>query len=333
MKVTVLGWYNHNNIGDESYKLAFPMIFPKCKFQFTNKLTSDIVKSTDIIVVGGGDILSDPFLNQVVGVKKPKYVISASATEKTDENKLKDFKSITVRDSKSVKILKDKGLKVNYAPDIAHILKPNPSNGLEILRKKFEQQELELYDRIVVVVMNGYLVDSESNHYDVRKFLSFHDLAFNLGHISDWTNASFIFLPFGQSLPWDDRVANAWVSQRCKFWKKNMVIWEEPNVQNVLDIISAAGAVISTRLHSTIFSIAAGVPFIDIIHNHKNESLIETIDMQEYAFPYSAIDRDAILNLLRRMLDYPESYKKEMKNLIDNQRALLGGISDVRQLR
>ena len=55
-------------------------------------------------------------------------------------------------------------------------------------------------------------------------------------------------------MPWDDRVSNGMVASFCKFWKKNVVLYDELEVQDALDIISAADVVISSRLHSTIFS-------------------------------------------------------------------------------
>lgn len=235
--VTALGWYGKMNCGDESYKLAFPSLFPDYEWRFTDKLTAEVVGESDAIVLGGGDIMSDPFLNQLAFVEKPKHVISASCTEKTDVSKLAGFQNIIVRDLHSVEILKHKGVQAKYKPDVAFYLQPDRMRGRRLIRKEFNNQKADQYEKTVVVVMNGYLADAESNSYDVRKFICFHKLAYDLGHIMDYTPASFIFLPFGQQFPWDDRAPNMWVAQKCKFWKKNLVIWSEPSVQNVLDII------------------------------------------------------------------------------------------------
>jgi polysaccharide pyruvyl transferase WcaK-like protein len=327
--ITALAWVDNQNVGDESYKLAFPILFPHYKWHFTNKLTAKNIAESDAIVLGGGDIMSDAFLDQLVSVSKPKHIISASCTDKTDISKLLGFQNIIVRDLPSVKILKDKGIPSKYSPDAAFCLQPDKLRGKRLIRKEFAAQKRDLYAKTVAVVMNGYLADAESNSYDVRKFINFHKLAYDLGHVIDYTPASFIFLPFGQQLPWDDRAPNIWVAQKCKFWNKNVVVWEELGVQSVLDIISAADATISTRLHSTIFSIVGRTPFIDITHNHKNAALLETIEKQHASVRYEGLDGEHVQKMLKEIIWPKESKEKELQALVDKQRALLKDLSDV----
>jgi len=328
--VTALGWYGKMNCGDESYKLAFPALFTDYEWRFTDFLTPEKIGESDALVLGGGDIMSNPFLDQFAFIDKPKHVISASCTEKTDVAKLAGFQNIIVRDLRSVEILKNKGIQAKYKPDVAFYLTPDKMRGKRLIRKEFSAQKRELYEKCVVVVMNGYLADAESNSSDVRKFINFHKLAYDLGHICDFTPASFLFIPFGQQLPWDDRAPNMWVAQKCKFWRKNAVVWNELSVQNILDIISAADAIISTRLHSTIFSIVGHTPFIDITHNHKNAALLHTVEKQQYSVPYEGFDADKVQAMLKDMLWTRESKEKELQSLVDKQRALLKGLSDVR---
>lgn len=92
----------------------------------------------------------------------------------------------------------------------------------------------------------------------------------------------------------------------------------------------AADAVISTRLHSTIFSITAHTPFIDITHNHKNAALLATVDKQQYSVPYEGFDVEKVQQMLKHLLWNRESTEKELQSLVDKQRALLKGLSDVR---
>lgn len=320
--VTALGWYGKDNCGDESYKLAFPNVFPDYEWRFTDFLTPEKLSQTDAVVLGGGDVMSDPFLNQLAFVTKPKHIISTSATSSTDPDKLVGFKNIIVRDTSSVEILKKKGIQAKYKPDVAFSLTADKMNGRKLIRKEFVAQKRDLYEKLVVVVMNGYLADAESNSYDVRKFINFHKLAYDMGHVMDFTPASFIFIPFGQRLPWDDRVPNMWVAQKAKFWQKNVTVLNELSVQNILDIIGAANAVISTRLHSTIFSITANTPFIDITHNHKNSALLETIDRKQYSVPYESFDADRVKKMLKHLLWTPDT-EKDLQALADKQKSLL----------
>ena len=54
-KIGVVGWYGHGNIGDESYRLSFPKVFPQYDFVFTEKVQEPFMPA---YVLGGGDIIS-----------------------------------------------------------------------------------------------------------------------------------------------------------------------------------------------------------------------------------------------------------------------------------
>src|SRR4051812_19339112 len=108
--VTTLGWYNKSNCGDESYKLAFPKVFPDYEFRFADKLTPEIIGESDAFILGGGDVMSNAFLDQLAFINKPKHIISVSANEGVDITRLTNFDNIIVRDNKSLEILKNKGI-------------------------------------------------------------------------------------------------------------------------------------------------------------------------------------------------------------------------------
>ena len=59
MKIDVLGWYFKNNIGDESYKFTFPLLFPGHEFNFFDELKT----SATTVILGGGNILNKEFVD------------------------------------------------------------------------------------------------------------------------------------------------------------------------------------------------------------------------------------------------------------------------------
>jgi colanic acid/amylovoran biosynthesis protein len=323
--VTVLGWYGKSNCGDESYKMAFPAVFKNYKFNFVNKITDH---NSDAYILGGGDVLAPSFLNQLVNVKKPKHIISVSANEKVDPELLKGYANIFVREKQSLDILTKKGVKASYAPDVAFALSGDPVRGLELMRNHFVEQKRDMYERRIVVVINGFLAEDHANGFDVRRAYNFQDLTYKLSHVLDHTNASFVFVPFGQELPWDDRVTNMWIASKAKFWKKNLCI-SESNVQNVLDIISSADAIVSTRLHSTIFAMTTKTPIVDITHNHKNRWLLETVDKNHFSVNYRAIDEGALKLKINDLISNRNIHAKELSILLDKQKEILGGLSNV----
>jgi len=324
-KITVLGWYGKSNIGDESYKIAFPKVFNNCEFTFTDRITDH--HQADEYVLGGGDILANNLIENILKTNKPCSIISASGNNQVDPEKLKKFKSIILRDDNSVKIIEKKGLNPTYAPDLAFSLTADKQRGAELIKNLFQEEKRDQYQNVIAVILNGYLIDNHQSDFDLRRFLAFQKMSFQLANVMDSTNASFLFIPFGQNMPWDDRITNMWTFQKTKFWKKNLCIYKEPNVQNVLDIIAACDMAISSRLHSTIFSIVAGTPFLDITHNHKNKWLLETLNLKQFSISYKSFDEERASEIIKDVMSRKEEYSNNLREISERQKSLLGGIN------
>ena len=69
--IYIIGYYNHNNIGDEQYKLSINYILNKYKNDYNiefidcDNINNIIIKGDDIIILGGGDILNNYFMDQI----------------------------------------------------------------------------------------------------------------------------------------------------------------------------------------------------------------------------------------------------------------------------
>jgi hypothetical protein len=86
-RIIVMGYFDHKNIGDEQYKITFKYIFEKYlhgDYEITyisfDKIDRFLFYSTDIIVVGGGDILNNYFIDKLrtFFFKKPNKIIAFS---------------------------------------------------------------------------------------------------------------------------------------------------------------------------------------------------------------------------------------------------------------
>lgn len=312
-KVSVTGWYDKKNTGDESYKLAFPCCFPGIDFVF-----SDSIQKADAYVLGGGDIVGPSFLNLMEPIKEKKTIFSVSVSKNNEYASLKDFSQVFVRDMKSMLVVSELGAKASFCPDLAFSLTADSVRGKELIKNYFEKDKSEKYDNVIGVVVNAHLSPSSSSvAADVYRFENF---CFEMAKTIDETNASFIFIPFGKSLPWDDRIANSIVASRCKFWKKNVVIHDEISVQDSLDMISSLSCMISTRLHSSIFSIVGGTPFLDITHNHKNKNLLETLRADEFSLPLRVFNHQDAKMRLSQILQMKDHLSMQVKMIGEEQR-------------
>lgn len=276
--IQVFGWYGHNNIGDESYKLSFPALFPSTNFNFTNKpIPGDII-------VGGGDILQKSFLEQIDYSKGRKVIISASANKKTPFDLVRKFDQIFLRDYESISLLEKQGIQATYLPDIAFALTPHVDK--QFIRDLFRKEDLDLYNKTIGIVINAYLISPGGDNRLSRDAFVFENMISRLAKFMDNTSASFILFPMSTGMPSDDRITNGILASRCKFWKKNLVIYDRLSVQETLNLIASCDAVISTRLHSTIFSVISGIPFVDITHHDKNKNVIRSIGLEHHSISY-----------------------------------------------
>lgn len=290
MKISVVGFYGKGNVGDESYRISMPLAFPEHELIF-----SDHPIDADCYFLGGGDVLSSSFLNLFDSISGDKYAISVTATESFCP-KIKNFKKIIVRDTRSANILKSAGINCETIPDLGFLLKGNCNRGKTIIKKEFVDAGRDLYEKVVGVIINAHLTGG----HDIRDHIDFHKFSHGIASVADKTPASFLFLPFSTGAPWDDRVPGSWTGQRCKFWKKNLAIMNKIPVVDILDIISGCDAVISTRLHSTIFCISSGTPFIDVVHNHKNSALLKDLGMT--GISYRGFDPEVLRGTLMGLL-------------------------------
>lgn len=282
---------------------------------FVNDLSKGLIESHDVLILGGGNILDFHYtklINRYKASLKNKLVYGFSlgfTDDKLNFDDLKVFNKIWVRDLVSLDKLR-KGLggvsnsKCNcaYCPDAAVILDGDKERGRGLWQGIFSSLGRDLYERRIAVVVNAHLISGFGDKLS-RDFLRFQLFSQDLGMVVDETMASFLFVPFGVSYPWDDRVSNGWVGSHCKWFKKNGEIFDKLCVQDTLDLISGSDLVLSTRYHSSVFSLTSLVPFIDIWHHDKNGNYLKSIDLlEECGISYWNFSKEKLTSLLNEKI-------------------------------
>lgn len=332
-RILVYGWYGKGNCGDESYKNSFPRLFPSHELRFAETLNADLIDSHDALVVGGGNIIDlhhlshvNRFANNLKG--KPVVAFSVGFTDSgVMKEHLRIFDHIYVRDEPALERLKGMGVLATYCPDAAFGMEADWSWGRERWVELFHESRRDLYDHRVAIVLNAHLTSGGGDTL-ARDAYRFQLFANEMAHVCDHTNASFLFLPFGVQPPWDDRVPNSWTAGRCKWFKKNLVSYENRGVQETLDLIAGADVVVSMRYHSTVFSVVAEVPFIDIYHHDKNHSFLKTLGVTSWGIPYWDFSRDRISELLGKQLGDFGDRRERISQINREQRSKLRGCVD-----
>ncbi len=321
MRINVLGWYR-DNIGDESYKLAFPQMFPDASFVFSD---SPIPEEFDLTILGGGDILSESFVKRLLSANsKKKVAISVSANANSPFDLLKQVDEIYVRDNLSLKLLKAHDVPCHFMPDIAFLLKANQEKGEKWLKDFYHDEQGELYEKKIGFVLNAHLFQGKPDIL-ARDFLNFTKVSWDMARLMDETSASFVLFPMSTRQPYDDRATNSMVSSRCKFYKKNLVVYDRLNVQETLNLLSSLDLVISTRLHSSIFCLSSQIPFIDVTHHDKNGSFLESFCLQDHSLSYWNFEYLTLKEKVQHMLINSDDYKAKLRSKTDEIRNILNG--------
>lgn len=309
--IGVIGWYDKGNIGDESYKIAFPLLFPEFDFIFSDVL----IPNCEAYILGGGDIVNEHYLHLLQNIAN-KHIMSATISKPYN---LENFGNIAVRDMESVR----NALTVNAQciPDFAYVLKPDMERGKELIKLYFAKGDL--YSKTIAIIINAHLLNDTSLKHRVK----FEHFAYQLAQSIDDTSASFVFVPFGFNMPWDDRTSNSLIASKCKFYKKNAVIYDWLGVQDTLNVLAACDCVISTRLHASIFACLSSIPFIDITHNHKNKNFLETIQMTELSLPYNLINNEVLTEKIKLTINNAE-IKDRLQKITAKQKNLVNEFTE-----
>ena len=316
-RAQVIGWYGRKNIGDESYKLSFPKCFPKSEI-----IIGGPVVDADACILGGGDILNEHYVRKVLEHPAPKkFTISTSANTNTPFELLKRLDGIYIRDKMSLELLRSRSINCTYMPDISLSLEPDREAGRKYIEQIFQEQQSDLYERVIGIVLNCHLFQSKPPDMLARDFITFWKVVYDLVSVIDNTSASFVFFPMSTGMPYDDRVTNALLASRCKFWKKNVVIYDELEVQENLNLISACDTVISTRLHSSVFCLASGVPSIDLLHHDKSRSFLESVGLSEASVSYWNLDAQVLKSLVDRVphRDVLDERRREQLDILQQE--------------
>lgn len=313
-EIHVLGWYDTPtsatpkcNLGDEAYKLAFPKLFPNYKFTFCDTLKG---LNPETVILGGGDVIQPFFINQITNSNaKKKFAFSVNIRPDTD---------LSIFDRTISRNYSDKA---EYFPDFVFALNADRTRGKNLIKSLFYNNKCDLYDNVVVIVMNSFLSTKENTL--ARDDINFNKVCFDLAKIMDTTSASFILLPFGNGFPYNDKIANSAVYSKCKFWKKNLLVFDSLSIQDTLDIFAGADASINTRLHANIFSCIGGTPFIDLAHHDKTKMFMKSINRSNWSFNYWHFDFEMIKSLLNATFANKEAYRNSIDEIALEQKTLL----------
>ena len=265
IRVLIIGYYYHNDIGNDQYMDVFKYILQstpdiKYKLKFVNceNLVEIIFKKTDIVIIGGGNILNNTFLTIINDVFKNKgnLIIAVSAgiparNILVNTNKMDIIDYLFVRSKQERDILNEfyPSDRITYLPDLSyfmtniavlnvklptlqrfsfgnrHVIPSDSSilfsfNDLRTVLNTFKKIQKR---KIIGVCLNKHVFINETNgNYQliIKEFALFIGLLLNKGYV-------ICFLPFNiYSHPVKDQSLNTSIEniQQKEYTKYNDIL-------------------------------------------------------------------------------------------------------------
>jgi hypothetical protein len=271
MTVYIFGYYSENNLGDDQFKYTIPIALKKIikefkteTFKFVNHQTIDeyiqIFKTTDTIVLGGGDVLTNFFLDKLHDIHTVSvtrliaFCVGISYISELKHPILLEFESFYIRTFQDVVVMKKLfGDIITVIPDTSFLL---PNILIEYQDCKCELQYQNLGDQcnIVIVCLNQHSIEQ----FPVSHFAKLLDDISNDYHI--------IFIPFCTGREDDSlihsNIVNEMKSTNYTFYKKTCLL-------HTITLFKLAKYSIIMRFHALVFSYIWDINFLVITETRK----------------------------------------------------------------
>lgn len=331
MKIGIVGNYGNDNNGDEAILLSiikqvtstfdigseqltvfsnnpdqtakrygvssFPLYYKNGNavktFFKTYRLNKKVVKTFDLLIIGGGGILMDlyrreaPLYGSYAMMAKNSntpYVIYGCGAGPLLSGLGKWFirymckhaASISVRDPESAQLLQSIGVR-EQVRTIA-----DPAFSL----RKAESEKSAVPTKIGITAVPYYNAGywPEGNPSIYNDYVD--GMAKNLDSLAEQHNVELTF--FATKFPQDADVTKD-IVKKMKHQDKTSIIEDNLLPDRILDITAQQDVVIGTRLHSLILATCTETPIIAISYHHKVNDFMKLANLERYAFPIGEI--------------------------------------------
>jgi polysaccharide pyruvyl transferase WcaK-like protein len=266
MYIKVVGYYHHDNIGDDQYILTMKMLFREnLQFIDCDQLTD--IHDNDTVILGGGAVLNDYFVKKLMKVINDTHILIGLSvdlpyTEMLISGKLNRFDHIYLRNKQDLKLFQTfyDPSKVSYLADLSCLLSKIP--------KKLQHHHHHR-KKIGLIVFENKIFPKES----VINMMIDLQLLYDI-----------ILISFNKT---EDSVYYRQIEQYANITKPFS------SVLDTYKYISEMDIVISMRYHGCLFSLHNNIPFININNTRKIACLLKDLN-----WPYSSTDYKTVLSYI-----------------------------------
>ncbi len=336
--VYIIGYYDHGNFGDEQYKLTINSLISdiNIKFNLFNQvsfLDCDSIKNktfqkNDIIILGGGDILNEYFLDTVINkfYKKENKIIALSVglpytSTLIYTNKLNIIDYIFIRAKKDLNLFKkyfDES-RVFYIPDLSIKLKSICQFKKSDCHNQINFEKLK-GKKIICFCLSRHIYRNNSENY--KKIVT--NISKFINYLAGF-NYYIVLLPFNRnskSNTENDMLINNDICELINEKSCTLNITEDLDVEQTFSLFNLFDIVIPMRFHACLFSIYNNIPFFPIFTTRKIKNLLlETewnhgyeLNTESKGVPLD-LDLDILQNRFYALSNNLEYAKKKINNI------------------
>lgn len=271
-KIIIVGYYDHSNLGDELFRLAFEKLLNGHTLTFVDvdQLLNYNAFNYDAIVLGGGDVVNDYFIDKVwtwinkfkSGIRCYAYSVGIPFPSAINDGKINLFDYVVCRNREDMPALKSKlgAYNVEYLPDFVFSLDVK-KKAIKVRNKVCVSlarqccRDKKVFDKLVI------LLNNLSQNYEVVM------IPFNTNTENINENDIKIAMDLKEKVP----LLN--------------VIQETLSMKEVIRHYKESKFVLCMRLHSHVLSIMANTPFVSIYSTRKVKNMIYDYSLEEYSTP------------------------------------------------
>jgi polysaccharide pyruvyl transferase WcaK-like protein len=331
-RIFIIGYFEHSNIGDEQYKDTFTYFLNKylpnnvlINYINCDKLLLYDFDETDIIILGGGDILNDYFLDTVIkkfNNKKNKILAVSVGLPYINiikhTNKLNIIDNIFIRSKQDIQEISQYYQldKILYIPDMSrYILDLKQSSKIKVLQKI-----KTITKKIICISLNQHIKGDNDEYYtncinNLHLFIKYLIISgFFIIFVPYNTNSKN---PQENDILIHNDIYNKLRDDTLKLIQENMInIDYTLNGNDILEIYSYSYVNIVMRFHACLFSIYSNTPMLPIFTTKKIKNLLLDIDWNN-GYELQVDTNDIPINIDLNILN------TKFKNLTGNMNKLL----------
>lgn len=355
MKIGIVGNYGNDNNGDEAILLSiikqvtstfnigseqltvfsnnpeqtakrygvssFPLYYKNGNavktFFKTYRLNKEIVKTFDLLIIGGGGILMDlykreaPLYGSYAMMAKNSntpYVIYGCGAGPLLSGLGKWFirymckhaESVSVRDPESAELLRQIGVK----EDVQII--GDPAFSLRQVAEEKSSVPTKIGITAVPYYNAGYWPEGNPAIYNDYV----EGMAQNLDNLAAQHDVELTF--FATKFPQDADVTKD-IQQKMTHKEKTSIIDDNLLPDMILDVTAQQDIIIGTRLHSLILATCTETPIMAISYHHKVNDFMKLAELEAYAFPIGDIHKQDTL-FVDAFNDMKENWPETINN-------------------